>query len=310
MTENEFYEKLKETIQEKMGDIPVELLKSVKNNNITHTSILIGQKDREVTPSIHLESMYQHYKNGWGMEQAAGFVIQAWQAYQNQKPDLPISEFLDWREAKEKIYFRLFSARCNPHYIREGICRDFLDMVLVAYYHAGDTDSGIMGIRITKELAEKQWHISGEEICRMAEINSPRLFPPQIKRLDSILLAYLERGLGKGIVPQDIREVLEQNPMYILQNEQRINGAAVMAYEGLLTRIYEKLGGGFYIIPSSIHELLLMPDTKRINEEMVRKTIFQINREHVEPEERLSDSLYHYDGQKLSIIGKEGGEDE
>lgn len=68
--------------------------------------------------------------------------------------------------------------------------------------------------------------------------------------------------------------------------------------------------GGFYIIPSSIHELLLMPDTKRINEEMVRKTIFQINREHVEPEERLSDSLYHYDGQKLSIIGKEGGEDE
>lgn len=83
-----------------------------------------------------------------------------------------------------------------------------------------------------------------------------------------------------------------------------------MAYEGLLTRIYEKLGGGFYIIPSSIHELLLMPDTKRINEEMVRKTIFQINREHVEPEERLSDSLYHYDGQKLSIIGKEGGEDE
>lgn len=310
MTENEFYEKLKETVQEKMGDIPVELLKSVKNNNITHTSILIGQKDREVTPSIHLESMYQHYKNGWGMEQAAGFVIQAWQAYQNQKPDLPISEFLDWQEAKEKIYFRLFSARCNPHYIREGICRDFLDMVLVAYYHAGDTDSGIMGIRITKELAEKQWHISGEEICRMAEINSPRLFPPQIKRLDSILLAYLERGLGKGIVPQDIREVLEQNPMYILQNEQRINGAAVMAYEGLLTRIYEKLGGGFYIIPSSIHELLLMPDTKRINEGMVRKTIFQINREHVEPEERLSDSLYHYDGQKLSIIGKEGGEDE
>lgn len=242
MTENEFYEKLKETVQEKMGDIPVELLKSVKNNNITHTSILIGQKDREVTPSIHLESMYQHYKNGWGMEQAAGFVIQAWQAYQNQKPDLPISEFLDWQEAKEKIYFRLF--------------------------------------------------------------------PPQIKRLDSILLAYLERGLGKGIVPQDIREVLEQNPMYILQNEQRINGATVMAYEGLLTRIYEKLGGGFYIIPSSIHELLLMPDTKRINEEMVRKTIFQINREHVEPEERLSDSLYHYDGQKLSIIGKEGGEDE
>lgn len=310
MTENEFYEKLKEAVQEKMGDIPVELLKSVKNNNITHTSILIGQKDREVTPSIHLESMYQHYKNGWGMEQAAGFVIQAWQAYQNQKPDLPISEFLDWQEAKEKIYFRLFSARCNPHYVREGICRDFLDMVLVAYYHAGDTDSGIMGIRITKELAEKQWHISGEEICRMAEINTPRLFPYRIDRLDSLLLAYLEKNFGPDAVPKDIREVLEQNPMYILQNKQGINGATVMAYEGLLPQLYEKLGRGFYVIPSSIHEVLLLPETKGVNEEMVRKIIFQTNRKHVKPEERLSDSLYYYNGKELSIAGKEGGADE
>lgn len=310
MTENEFYEKLKEAVQEKMGDIPVELQESVKNNNITRTSILIGREDREVTPTIHLDVLYGHYKNGWEMDQIASFVIRIWQAYQKRKPDIPIPNLLDWQKAKEKIYFRLFSARCNPRYIQEGVCRNFLDMVLVPYYHVRTTESCVMGIRVTRELSEEHWHVPGEEICRMAGINTPRLFPPRIERLDSILLTHMEKRFGPDNIPQDVREVLEQNPMYILQNEQGINGATVMAYEGLLPSLYEKLGGGFYIIPSSIHELLIMPETKGIDEEMVRKTIFRINREQVEPEERLSDSLYHYNGKELSIAEKEGAADE
>ena len=310
MTENEFYEKLKKAVQKKMGDTPVELLKTIKNNNIPCTSITIGRKDREVTPSIHLDTLYKLYKNGWKTEQAAGFVIQAWQAYQKNKPDISLPEFFDWQKAKEKIYFRLLSARHNPRYKKEGVCRDFQDLLLAAYYHAGFFESGIMGIRITKEMAEEHWHVSSEEVCQMAETNTPRLFPPRINRLDSLLLAYLDKNFGPDAIPQEIRDMLEQNPMYILQNKPCINGATIITYESLLPCLYEKLGRGFYIIPSSIHELLLLPETREIDEGIVRKTIFRVNRDHVEPEERLSDSLYHYDGKKLRIAGEGSGQDE
>ena len=83
-------------------------------------------------------------------------------------------------------------------------------------------------------------------------------------------------------------------PMYVLSNKEKTMGAACILYDSILTLIGERLQDDFYILPSSIHECIVVPmnitTTKKELQEMVR----EINATQVIPEEVLSDEVYTY----------------
>ena len=83
--------------------------------------------------------------------------------------------------------------------------------------------------------------------------------------------------------------------MKVLTNEKRTQGAACMLYPELLAQLAGKEERSFYIFPSSVHEVILMPDTGRGEAESFKQMIVEINDAQVAPEEVLSDSLYYYD---------------
>ena len=92
--------------------------------------------------------------------------------------------------------------------------------------------------------------------------------------------------------------------MYVLSNGENWLGSGVIAYPKILDMAAEKLGGSFYIIPSSIHEVILLP-ASLIDPEPVVSIIKEVNKSVVSPEERLSDNLYYYDaGKKLFSIAQ------
>ena len=90
--------------------------------------------------------------------------------------------------------------------------------------------------------------------------------------------------------------------MYVLSNKSRVEGAACMLYPNLIQDFAEAIQSSFYIIPSSIHELLLLP-TKHFEESQeVTSMIQEINDTQVSVEEILSYSLYLYDREEQKII--------
>ena len=84
-------------------------------------------------------------------------------------------------------------------------------------------------------------------------------------------------------------------PLHAATNTMRMNGAGVILYPGFLKKFAEKMGDDLYILPSSIHEVLLLPASYDVEVEFLKEMVSQINREEVLPEERLSDSVYFYD---------------
>ena len=91
-------------------------------------------------------------------------------------------------------------------------------------------------------------------------------------------------------------DVYEDNfmPMFVATNKSKINGASVILYDGLLAKFAEKVGGDFYILPSSIHETILLPAAGDMDVDYLIGMVRSINAAEVSPEEILSDNVYKY----------------
>ena len=82
--------------------------------------------------------------------------------------------------------------------------------------------------------------------------------------------------------------------MYVCTNASKINGAGVILYENLLKDFAQKVGADFYILPSSVHETLLIPVSDQFDVETLKAMVCEVNMTQVAPEEQLSDQVYLY----------------
>lgn len=87
------------------------------------------------------------------------------------------------------------------------------------------------------------------------------------------------------------------SPMYVATNDIRLRGAGVIAYPDFMEQATEKLGGSFFILPSSVHEVILVSDSIEMRASELKEMVTQINDSEVSPEERLTDNVYHYDAE-------------
>ena len=93
----------------------------------------------------------------------------------------------------------------------------------------------------------------------------------------------------------------EQCPMWVLSNESRVDGAVAIASQETLKAAHEKLGEDFYVLPSSRHEILLVPQSMVTDVEDLKQMVKEVNATEVSKIDKLSDSVYHFNGRHLSI---------
>ena len=110
--------------------------------------------------------------------------------------------------------------------------------------------------------------------------------------MDNALRGVLEEG-----ALEDLRLLQQETGkyLYVLSNEKRCQGAAAILYPGILAEAARRLKGSFYILPSSIHEVILLPDDGRGNGDGLHEMIADINQSQLREEEVLSDYAYRYD---------------
>ena len=104
-----------------------------------------------------------------------------------------------------------------------------------------------------------------------------------------------------GVKEEDIDQMMEEMyqtmgvPLTIVTNEQMLDGASVLFYPGQMDQIGELLKGDYYILPSSTHEMLVLPDNGEMTSRELKHMVMEVNNSEVRPEEKLADEVYHYD---------------
>lgn len=135
---------------------------------------------------------------------------------------------------------------------------EFLDLSIVFRCLVPEGECGVASILI-HNVHMKLWDITVEELYRDAAANTPGLEEYEIKDMEEVMCEIMGKedtdGSGSGACMEAFQDSL---PMYVLSNKNRVEGAACMLCPGLIKNFSEKTGSSLYIIPSSIHELLLL----------------------------------------------------
>lgn len=173
----------------------------------------------------------------------------------------------------------------------------------------GENDNGSMSVPITNQLMEN-YGVTVGELHEVATQNMDELTPASFKSMNEVMAEMMlpsliaECGGNREQAEQMLEAMMppmEDGKMYVLTNEQKTNGAAVILNEKVMDQISEKVGGEFYILPSSVHELLIVPRDAGMEVSELEKMVCEVNATQVSVEERLSDHVYAYDAQTHEI---------
>ena len=162
----------------------------------------------------------------------------------------------------------------------------------------GESADGSMTVPISNDLM-KNWGISVSELHDIALSNMDRVTPPQFTSMSKMIGNMLLDDLPRDMTDEEREEALSafsmgEDAMYVLTNRQKLNGAVQVLNRDVMDRIIDKIGRDFYILPSSIHEVLIVPAAPDMEVSMLRGMVQEVNQTQVSPEERLSDNVYVY----------------
>lgn len=297
---NEFTEQLKEALYEKLGrEIRIDIHETVKNNGVTYRALAILRDGSNVSPNIRIDGFYHSYREGTGLDEITAGIMEIYQYSRREKVDL--SFFTDFAKAKEHILFKVVGFEKNKERLKVLPHFKFLDLALTFYLGVDLTEKegSNASVQIEKEHL-KIWNIDEGTLYDIAMKNTVQKLPARCQTICDILLEMLEKD---GIKPgkeaiDDFKKKTDQMPMYVLSNPKNYFGAAVLYYPGVLKQLGETLQSDLIILPSSIHEIIILPANGKEDEEELNEMITDINIHQVAAEEVLSNHMYYYDRER------------
>ncbi|MCH5343786.1 MAG: hypothetical protein J1E64_07080 [Acetatifactor sp.] len=301
MEMNKFAQLVQERIAERLGEsYQVTLQEVCKNNCVMLQGLLILSQTKNVSPTIYLKPFWEAYEKGMALETVVDKILQIyWEDTPNKKVNMNF--FKHFEKVRDRICYRLIHAGKNAKLLEDIPHIGFLDLAICFFYAYQGRMLGEGSILIHNVHME-MWETSTAELLRLAQENTPRIFPWECNSMEDVVQEILREQKGNLHLSREEQDTFFSGvPMRILSNRKRVQGAACILYPDVLEQLSAQAGGNLYILPSSIHEVILLADGGREEPELLKEMIFDVNRTQVEPEEILSDSLYYYDRTKKCV---------
>lgn len=300
---NTFLDEVVHGIEERLGDgYKVRVERILKNNSCEYRGILISNPDDkihdcEVSPAIHMDYWYNMYNDGMDIEEIVNEVIEM---YEVGKTEAKGVELL--ADAKETvashIFFRIVNAAKNIELLTGSPHVRMEDLAITFHYMCSNDGVMLQSFRITDKIAA-DWELTRDELYDYAKENTPVLFPEKFMALKTILL---NKNKGKTVFEDELETASDADiPMFVLTNETGFNGATVLLYSSYMKKLAERYDSSLYILPSSIHEVILIPASCGVDCVQLRGLVEDVNIKHVDEMERLSDNVYIYNPEDDSI---------
>lgn len=289
MNYEEFKEQLLFHVQNQFSeDTSVRIQEVQKNNGLILDALIINEPEVNISPTIYINPIFKDYEKEPTDKEFEIIVRDIVKTYYNHKNDLnlDIHIFDQFDEIKEHIVYRLINYEKNRELLSEVPHIPYLDLAIVFVCLFPSTDAGTGSVLIRNEHAAF-WQVSTKELFRIAKKNTPKLLPYDLRNMGSWI---------KELFPSEMKDdTLQQLPLYVLTNDLKIHGACCILYKELLKQVAERFASDIVILPSSVHEVLLMPSYYSNTTDELNALVRQVNTDEVRDEEILSDHIYYYD---------------
>ncbi len=302
------YESFKQHLSDNLKEFfPVGTQISIRafphNNQLTLDGLTILEPHKNISPTIYLNYYFQQYQNGSSF---LAIQQQILRYYHHHCPidSIDTSFFTCFDQVRPRVAYKLIHFEKNRELLNEIPHFPYLNLAIVFYCLVSKPPYENASILIYNHHLDF-WKISKNALLQIACENTPLLLPWCCNSLAELLLPMLDCIPSSEAIPS--KETLEESsvPMYVLSNRQQYFGGACIRYPNVLKEISQSLvQDKLYILPSSIHEVILVPASQADNPAELAKIVQEVNLTEVAPDEVLSDSIYLYrqDIDQISLI--------
>jgi hypothetical protein len=299
LNRNDFFQYVKDNVldylPDSFGQSDIHLQEVVKNNDTVLTGIIIREAGSSIVPNIFLDSFYELYRAGKDLDACVADVADF--RIEKQELGFPFDlNFLsDYELVKDKLQVRICDPETNHERLSGKAVTEHGDFA--AYYNVimSVSDEVTASFSVTNAMLA-DWGISVEQLHQDA-------LAADTKRGAVLLnleqeMVFMNFGLGK---PDNLLENGENPldtdlPMFCLSNESKLHGASMILHDDLRRRIGEMLRSDYFVIPSSVHEMMIVPDNGAYNAYSLNMLVQSVNASEVSAEDRLSDKVQFCDG--------------
>lgn len=313
----EFIEYIRAAITTIFGDEKnVSVKKILKNNGVEYDALIIGEDKSNISPTIYLNSYYTEYENG---RESGEIVNEIYNLYEKNCNEyiFDIDSFIDFEAIKDKIVFKVINKAKNIELLKDVPYLEKMDLALVPYCIVDSDFIGSATVLIHKSHLSI-WRVTAEEIFEIALKNTPKILEAEIRNMNEIIkemfISDLQRKQVNGEISFDFDvdkkadELLDELgtgngiEMFVLTNVHKLNGASCMFYKDVIESFATEKKANIYILPSSIHEVILVPAVEGLSKNELSLMVQDVNREELSAEEVLSNHVYVYDYKNNELI--------
>ena len=291
MSYEQFIENMAAIIKGRMEiSLDLSIHSTVKNNGYQRKGITFSEEGINISPTIYLEEYYE--------KELAEQVLEMYRKIRIRHSWNEVS-VQDYQNIKDKIIYKLVNQERNGELLDQVPHVRYLDLAIL-YFVLVDMDKsgGQMATMLIRNEHLTWWNVTSEEIRRRADMNTEKILPYEF----SAMCMMIEEMLGnQEMEEEEWKKFREQENMYILTNHIRSCGASAILYPGRLQAIGDYFKENYFILPSSIHEVIILPESKALPKDEMECVIREVNETQVQAEEFLSNHAYYYDRQKMEI---------
>lgn len=289
MEYRDFIRQIKEDLPEHFSGVltgaEVAEVQIPKLQGQSYEGIRVTPEGSNMAITMDMNPYFQMMENGVNYEYLLSHLAEELEDHYLRRPEFSMDMLSNYESIKDSLSVQLIGQAGNEAMLQNIPHRDIEDMAMVYRINLPESEYGVSSILVTNSVLE-QYGITEEQLHQDA-ISSPRSSSYEIKTMGEVMSEITGMPM-----PDDML------PLFVASNQERYYGASVIVCPGFLEEAHQRLEGNFFVLPSSVHEVLLIPEEAGLSREELENMVRDVNASVVSPKEKLSDHIYHYDGKE------------
>ena len=280
-----------------------QVMQMNKNNGVQMVGVQVRLQEENVCPVVYVEPFFNEIRLGEPVEKVMNEIAKCMEEAGNAPFVHNGINPMDYDSVKEHLAVMLVNTQANKRMLQEMPHENIEDLSAICYVDFPvESNDGKATMKVKNEHL-KMWNVDAKEMFQQARANTQPVNTPILQSMDEMLLSiFNEEGHATNLLDENVDFGLRSHDMlYALTNVEKQYGASMITQPEVLNKLEQLFPEGFYVLPSSVHEVLIVPDNGEMEPKMLGEMVREVNKNEVERQEVLSDRVYSYDKEKHQI---------
>ena len=286
-------QQIKDYLPEEYQNMQCEISEQQKNNSVVLTGIVLSMPGQQIAPVVYMEPFYDQVRKGEPMDQIMNRIADVCRQSLAVRELPETLDFTDYDSVKDHLTVQVINTKANQRMLSQ-VPHKRIEFPLPA-------GEGVGSVKVTHEMM-RQWGVHPEKVYQKAVENAVKSSPAVLMSMDDLMMEMM--GLPfetKNLFQLKEGEEFPKDGMYVLSNPMKLNGASVLAYPNLQEQLESVFPQGCYLLPSSLHEMIIIPKDLGMTPKEMGEMVREVNQKEVARDEILSDRIYEFDKEKRQL---------